>query len=670
MADVSKIKLPNNDEYSIKDAEGRKEENLQWGGPSQQDRVSPIGMSLSSEHSANRLAFIDGDALTFEYSSDGGSSWTDYGYDKNTKSTVCTFSAGISIGRPNDTTNYTTSSRTRVTLTACNGPTTYVYTSPKKMLINVSTSGSMEVLVEYRDGANYKSSGSWSTFGTYSLAGWSGWNDIPLILGTLGGWDGQTSNIWQLRLTFIMTSVNADYPKVAYLNSLRLFGDNAWVPTSTMGDKNHLYNYDINQNATFPAQVTATQFNGNLNGNASSATSATKATQDESGNNIKVTYANSFSISDHTITLKNKNGDSLGTVTVPDNNTTYTFANGTNGFTVTPSGGSAQTVTVTPSITNNITGSGTSGYLTKFNGANTITNGPQLGSSTTTFLRNDGTWAVPDSGASGNKIFTVEPTPPYSVGDLWLVEDNNISVCITARASGSFDSDDWGAAVDAVSTEELVDAIAADIAIVTGNSSDGGNVILRLNNGIPYEVLITDTPTNITANNAKIYRWDSTGLRFSSTGYNGTYTTIINSSGQVPTSVLTGNINASVTAIQNFTAAMINGGKLERGAANNSKGTIELQDASGTVIAEVGNYGFKFYGPGAVGSRPYYVIDNGSTGIAGYTAAGVLAFKIATDEFRMPKAYVGTELNIGGKIKIVPMTTASNDGIAFVAVTT
>lgn len=56
----------------------------------------------------------------------------------------------------------------------------------------------------------------------------------------------------------------------------------------------------------------------NLIGNASTAT---KATQDESGNNIKASYAASFSISDHTITLKNKNGASLGTVTVPDNNT-------------------------------------------------------------------------------------------------------------------------------------------------------------------------------------------------------------------------------------------------------------------------------------------------------------------------------------------------------------
>ena len=45
-----------------------------------------------------------------------------------------------------------------------------------------------------------------------------------------------------------------------------------------------------------------------------------------------------------------------GTWAVPtDNNTTYTFSGGTNQFTVTPSGGSAQTVSVTPSIANNIT---------------------------------------------------------------------------------------------------------------------------------------------------------------------------------------------------------------------------------------------------------------------------------------------------------------------------
>lgn len=56
-------------------------------------------------------------------------------------------------------------------------------------------------------------------------------------------------------------------------------------------------------------------------------------------------------------------------------NTTYTFTGGTNKFTVTPSGGTAQDVTVTPSITNNITGSGSTNYVPKFTGTNTIANG-------------------------------------------------------------------------------------------------------------------------------------------------------------------------------------------------------------------------------------------------------------------------------------------------------
>ena len=94
--------------------------------------------------------------------------------------------------------------------------------------------------------------------------------------------------------------------------------------------------------------------------------------------------------------------DSIKMPANPNTNTTYTFANGTNGFTVTPSGGTAQTVTVTPSIANNITGSGTSGYIAKFNGTNTITNGPAFGSGTTTYLRNDGSWATPPDNDTKN----------------------------------------------------------------------------------------------------------------------------------------------------------------------------------------------------------------------------------------------------------------------------
>lgn len=63
--------------------------------------------------------------------------------------------------------------------------------------------------------------------------------------------------------------------------------------------------------------LTAPGFIGNLTGNASTATSATKATQDESGNNIKSSYGASLSVSGSTLTLKNKNSAALSSVTLP-----------------------------------------------------------------------------------------------------------------------------------------------------------------------------------------------------------------------------------------------------------------------------------------------------------------------------------------------------------------
>lgn len=74
----------------------------------------------------------------------------------------------------------------------------------------------------------------------------------------------------------------------------------------------------VTGSARIIGKVYATEFVGTLTGNSSTAT---KATQDESGNNIKANYASSFSISDHKITLKSKSGATLSEVTVPDNNT-------------------------------------------------------------------------------------------------------------------------------------------------------------------------------------------------------------------------------------------------------------------------------------------------------------------------------------------------------------
>lgn len=62
-------------------------------------------------------------------------------------------------------------------------------------------------------------------------------------------------------------------------------------------------------------------------GISDNAVSATKATQDDSGNIIKATYASSISISGRDITLFNKNNASLGSVTVPESTYLTMYSN-------------------------------------------------------------------------------------------------------------------------------------------------------------------------------------------------------------------------------------------------------------------------------------------------------------------------------------------------------
>lgn len=49
--------------------------------------------------------------------------------------------------------------------------------------------------------------------------------------------------------------------------------------------------------------------------------------------------------------------------------------------------------------------------------------------------------------ASGNRVFSVQPYPPYDVGDIWMQgAAGDIKKCITARSSGAYQAGDWGLA--------------------------------------------------------------------------------------------------------------------------------------------------------------------------------------------------------------------------------
>lgn len=71
---------------------------------------------------------------------------------------------------------------------------------------------------------------------------------------------------------------------------------------------------------------------------------------------------------------------------------------------------------------NNVTGTGTAGYLAKFSTASGISNGPQLGTSTETFLRNDGTWAKA-GGFSGIDVTNIIANDSGAVTEYVATED-------------------------------------------------------------------------------------------------------------------------------------------------------------------------------------------------------------------------------------------------------
>lgn len=97
----------------------------------------------------------------------------------------------------------------------------------------------------------------------------------------------------------------------------------------------------------------------------------------------------------------------------------------------------------------------------------------------------------------------------------------------------------------AVSKSSLEMAVDQATSLITGNS--GGYVVLHDADGDdkPDELLIMNTPSIDTA--TKVWRWNQSGLGYSSTGYSGTYGLAITANGQIVADyVNTGILNANV----------------------------------------------------------------------------------------------------------------------------
>lgn len=209
-----------------------------------------------------------------------------------------------------------------------------------------------------------------------------------------------------------------------------------------------------------------------------------------------------------------------------------------------------------------------------------------------------------------------------------------------------------------VSTSQLEASVNHATELITGNL--GGYVVLHDANGDgePDELLIMNTDDISTA--TKVWRWNSAGLGYSSTGYSGTYGTAITANGEIVADFIT---------TGTMSADLIRGGVLKLGSNLNQSGTLEVYDETNTLIATLDKSGLKMYGVDG-----FYIVVNTTDGFAGYDRQNNKLFWVNEDEFHQKKAVVEDEITIASKIRFIPISIYDsndvliNDGIGIVGV--
>lgn len=278
---------------------------LVWGGKNFSGSYGCIDAAMIDDLGANRFAFLKAAGLTIEYSTDGGTTWLDYEASDTAKRGIFGAGQNFYLGKATAKADNTINNQLKITIaTSAAG----IYTVLNKIAIYMSTQGNtVQVKIEKALESTP------TTFVTHldwtSISGWSGWNILNFSGITTYG-NTASTQYGRIVLTFKQTAINSNYSS-ACISRILGFGGMGWTVPSNLAKNSHLYSYDNSQNATFPAQITATQFNGPLNGNATSATTfssnATVAlTGDTTGTSAGSTK--SWSISTTTNQLSFKNG--------------------------------------------------------------------------------------------------------------------------------------------------------------------------------------------------------------------------------------------------------------------------------------------------------------------------------------------------------------------------
>lgn len=258
-----------------------REAYLTWGGKVISGNIGPLDCAMKEDTSKNKLSFLDPDAIDIEYSNDGGNTWLDYSNShswtedeyKKIKIQIVTigFSKQVFHGGHSKISSATTDDMLRITISSrkiINGTNiNYFYFQITKILINYQSASSGRLNIEYLTNADVDNEDKilegkeWKLLNqntSIEVKGNSGWNSIyPYLSSYLFG-GGHATSIRRIRFSFYTTNED-NYSKS--IRNIYIYASNVWsddlrykTPLARYG---HMYDYDIDGNVTFPANVTS-----------------------------------------------------------------------------------------------------------------------------------------------------------------------------------------------------------------------------------------------------------------------------------------------------------------------------------------------------------------------------------------------------------------------------
>lgn len=248
------------------------EANLKWGGRNFAGSFGPIDAAMVPELGANRFAFGNPRGITVEYSNDGGNTWEDYEARDEEKLKLTSIGTSFYLGK-HAVAPPSISNMLRITFDVTVDKGIKCYTNINKFLINVSTAGMSNCYCTVQAAKNTKNITYDDIATKVPIKGSSGYNviNVPYINTCELSTKENYYNYRYIRFIFGADSIyNTQYYDM-YIIKIYAYGGMGWSAPSNLAARGNLYSYDESQNATFPANITATKFIGTLQGNASSA---------------------------------------------------------------------------------------------------------------------------------------------------------------------------------------------------------------------------------------------------------------------------------------------------------------------------------------------------------------------------------------------------------------